>query len=230
MSVIYPGCSHGRPQSWETPRWTHLDEGFGVARPSGAVGPAWSEAVCSVRYKRHNPRSRRPSNLCWGAAVGADGCGWGLRGESSLLLLCLRIRKVWQKRKCGVKYGCLTISHSTVSIQPHVNRRGKSGVLPGRLRPRDGTWWHTVYPREPILHHLLLSTGGSCAAWGRRVPKSHAALSVLWGCDSRFRAFLTSAQASRLHPMCPSSQTSRQPVLHVGGREWCSPWGQRGGR
>lgn len=26
-----------------------------------------------------------------------------------------RIRKVWQKRKCGVKYGCLTISHSTVS-------------------------------------------------------------------------------------------------------------------
>lgn len=34
----------------------------------------------------------------------------------SLLLLFLppRIRKVWQKRKCGVKYGCLTISHSTV--------------------------------------------------------------------------------------------------------------------
>lgn len=54
---------------------------------------------------------------------------------------------MWQKRKCGVKYGCLTISHSTVSIQPHVNRRGKSGVLPGRLRPRDGTWWHTVYPQ-----------------------------------------------------------------------------------
>ena len=25
-----------------------------------------------------------------------------------------RIRKVWQKRKCGVKFGCLTISHSTV--------------------------------------------------------------------------------------------------------------------
>ncbi|RMB91177.1 hypothetical protein DUI87_32313 [Hirundo rustica rustica] len=25
------------------------------------------------------------------------------------------IRKVWQKRKCGVKYGCLTISHSTGS-------------------------------------------------------------------------------------------------------------------
>lgn len=31
----------------------------------------------------------------------------------SILLSC-RIRKVWQKRKCGVKFGCLTISHSTV--------------------------------------------------------------------------------------------------------------------
>lgn len=31
-------------------------------------------------------------------------------------LLCCRIRKVWQKRKCGVKFGCLTISHSTVRM------------------------------------------------------------------------------------------------------------------
>ncbi|XP_009330825.1 PREDICTED: arf-GAP with SH3 domain, ANK repeat and PH domain-containing protein 3-like, partial [Pygoscelis adeliae] len=28
------------------------------------------------------------------------------------------IRKVWQKRKCGVKYGCLTISHSTINRPP----------------------------------------------------------------------------------------------------------------
>lgn len=33
--------------------------------------------------------------------------------------LCFRIRKVWQKRKCGVKYGCLTISHSTVRFERH---------------------------------------------------------------------------------------------------------------
>lgn len=30
--------------------------------------------------------------------------------------LYCRIRKVWQKRKCGVKFGCLTISHSTVRM------------------------------------------------------------------------------------------------------------------
>uniref|UniRef100_A0A8C8ZM33 Arf-GAP with SH3 domain, ANK repeat and PH domain-containing protein 3 n=1 Tax=Prolemur simus TaxID=1328070 RepID=A0A8C8ZM33_PROSS len=28
------------------------------------------------------------------------------------------IRRVWQKRKCGVKYGCLTISHSTINRPP----------------------------------------------------------------------------------------------------------------
>lgn len=38
----------------------------------------------------------------------------GCSASSLLLFLLLRIRKVWQKRKCGVKYGYLTISHSTV--------------------------------------------------------------------------------------------------------------------
>ncbi|XP_016046132.1 arf-GAP with SH3 domain, ANK repeat and PH domain-containing protein 3 isoform X2 [Erinaceus europaeus] len=28
------------------------------------------------------------------------------------------IRRVWQKRKCGIKYGCLTISHSTINRPP----------------------------------------------------------------------------------------------------------------
>lgn len=34
------------------------------------------------------------------------------------VLLGFRIRRVWQKRKCGVKYGCLTISHSMVRPLP----------------------------------------------------------------------------------------------------------------
>lgn len=33
-----------------------------------------------------------------------------------IFFLSHRIRKVWQKRKCGVKFGCLTISHSTVRM------------------------------------------------------------------------------------------------------------------
>ena len=31
----------------------------------------------------------------------------------------LRIRKVWQRRKCSVKNGILTISHATVSVSAH---------------------------------------------------------------------------------------------------------------
>ncbi|XP_015504954.1 arf-GAP with SH3 domain, ANK repeat and PH domain-containing protein 3 isoform X2 [Parus major] len=40
------------------------------------------------------------------------------------------IRKVWQKRKCGVKYGCLTISHSTINRPPV-----KLNLLTCQVRP-----------------------------------------------------------------------------------------------
>uniref|UniRef100_A0A673C5A4 Arf-GAP with SH3 domain, ANK repeat and PH domain-containing protein 3-like n=1 Tax=Sphaeramia orbicularis TaxID=375764 RepID=A0A673C5A4_9TELE len=41
-----------------------------------------------------------------------------------------RIRKVWQKRKCGVKFGCLTISHSTINRPP-----AKLNLLTCQVRP-----------------------------------------------------------------------------------------------
>ncbi|XP_010113510.1 PREDICTED: arf-GAP with SH3 domain, ANK repeat and PH domain-containing protein 3 [Chlamydotis macqueenii] len=40
------------------------------------------------------------------------------------------IRKVWQKRKCGVKYSCLTISHSTINRPPV-----KLNLLTCQVRP-----------------------------------------------------------------------------------------------
>ncbi|KFR03423.1 Arf-GAP with SH3 domain, ANK repeat and PH domain-containing protein 3, partial [Nipponia nippon] len=40
------------------------------------------------------------------------------------------IRKVWQKRKCGVKYGCLTISHSMINRPPV-----KLNLLTCQVRP-----------------------------------------------------------------------------------------------
>uniref|UniRef100_A0A8C4XTL4 Arf-GAP with SH3 domain, ANK repeat and PH domain-containing protein 3 n=1 Tax=Falco tinnunculus TaxID=100819 RepID=A0A8C4XTL4_FALTI len=42
------------------------------------------------------------------------------------------IRKVWQKRKCGVKYGCLTISHSTINRPPV-----KLNLLTCQVRPHS---------------------------------------------------------------------------------------------
>ncbi|KAJ3612965.1 hypothetical protein NHX12_019222 [Muraenolepis orangiensis] len=43
---------------------------------------------------------------------------WGTEKSGFLLKKSDGIRKVWQKRKCGVKYGCLTISHSTINRPP----------------------------------------------------------------------------------------------------------------
>uniref|UniRef100_A0A8B9GBI6 Arf-GAP with SH3 domain, ANK repeat and PH domain-containing protein 3 n=1 Tax=Amazona collaria TaxID=241587 RepID=A0A8B9GBI6_9PSIT len=61
----------------------------------------------------------------WGAGMVLGPCN-----ASSLLFLLLRIRKVWQKRKCGVKYGCLTISHSTINRPPV-----KLNLLTCQVRP-----------------------------------------------------------------------------------------------
>uniref|UniRef100_A0A8D3BZ06 ArfGAP with SH3 domain, ankyrin repeat and PH domain 3 n=1 Tax=Scophthalmus maximus TaxID=52904 RepID=A0A8D3BZ06_SCOMX len=41
---------------------------------------------------------------------------YGTEKSGFLLKKSDGIRKVWQKRKCGVKFGCLTISHSTLNL------------------------------------------------------------------------------------------------------------------
>uniref|UniRef100_A0A8C9PNA9 ArfGAP with SH3 domain, ankyrin repeat and PH domain 3 n=1 Tax=Spermophilus dauricus TaxID=99837 RepID=A0A8C9PNA9_SPEDA len=51
------------------------------------------------------------------------------------------IRRVWQKRKCGVKYGCLTISHSTINRPPV-----KLTLLTCQVRPN---------PEEKRCFHLV---------------------------------------------------------------------------
>lgn len=46
-----------------------------------------------------------------------------------VFLSFFRIRRVWQKRKCGVKYGCLTISHSMVRALPCSEQTGAKPSL-----------------------------------------------------------------------------------------------------
>lgn len=55
---------------------------------------------------------------------------YGTEKSGFLLKKSDGIRKVWQKRKCGVKYGCLTISHSTINKQP-----AKLNLLTCQVRP-----------------------------------------------------------------------------------------------
>ncbi|XP_029900826.1 arf-GAP with SH3 domain, ANK repeat and PH domain-containing protein 3 isoform X3 [Myripristis murdjan] len=55
---------------------------------------------------------------------------YGTEKSGFLLKKSDGIRKVWQKRKCGVKYGCLTISHSTINRPP-----AKLNLLTCQVRP-----------------------------------------------------------------------------------------------
>ncbi|KAJ8289480.1 hypothetical protein GJAV_G00001770 [Gymnothorax javanicus] len=55
---------------------------------------------------------------------------YGSEKSGFLLKKSVGIRKVWQKRKCGVKYGCLTISHSTINRPP-----AKLNLLTCQVRP-----------------------------------------------------------------------------------------------
>ncbi|XP_037342562.2 arf-GAP with SH3 domain, ANK repeat and PH domain-containing protein 3 [Pungitius pungitius] len=55
---------------------------------------------------------------------------YGTEKSGFLLKKSDGIRKVWQKRKCGVKFGCLTISHSTINRPPT-----KLNLLTCQVRP-----------------------------------------------------------------------------------------------
>ncbi|XP_067099067.1 arf-GAP with SH3 domain, ANK repeat and PH domain-containing protein 3 isoform X2 [Osmerus mordax] len=55
---------------------------------------------------------------------------YGTEKSGFLLKKSDGIRKVWQRRKCGVKYGCLTISHSTINRPP-----AKLNLLTCQVRP-----------------------------------------------------------------------------------------------
>ncbi|XP_054470039.1 arf-GAP with SH3 domain, ANK repeat and PH domain-containing protein 3 [Anoplopoma fimbria] len=55
---------------------------------------------------------------------------YGTEKSGFLLKKSDGIRKVWQKRKCGVKFGCLTISHSTINRPP-----AKLNLLTCQVRP-----------------------------------------------------------------------------------------------
>ncbi|KAM9355230.1 arf-GAP with SH3 domain, ANK repeat and PH domain-containing protein 3 [Pholidichthys leucotaenia] len=55
---------------------------------------------------------------------------YGTERSGFLLKKSDGIRKVWQKRKCGVKFGCLTISHSTINRPP-----AKLNLLTCQVRP-----------------------------------------------------------------------------------------------
>uniref|UniRef100_A0ABI8A8G4 ArfGAP with SH3 domain, ankyrin repeat and PH domain 3 n=1 Tax=Felis catus TaxID=9685 RepID=A0ABI8A8G4_FELCA len=70
------------------------------------------------------------------------------------------IRRVWQKRKCGVKYGCLTISHSTINRPPV-----KLTLLTCQVRPNAEEKKCFDLVTHNRTYHFQAEDEHECEAW-----------------------------------------------------------------
>uniref|UniRef100_A0A670IQ17 Arf-GAP with SH3 domain, ANK repeat and PH domain-containing protein 3 n=1 Tax=Podarcis muralis TaxID=64176 RepID=A0A670IQ17_PODMU len=70
------------------------------------------------------------------------------------------IRKVWQKRKCGVKYGCLTISHSTINRPPV-----KLNLLTCQVRPHPEDKKSFDLVTHNRTYHFQAEDEHECIVW-----------------------------------------------------------------
>ncbi|XP_004592322.2 arf-GAP with SH3 domain, ANK repeat and PH domain-containing protein 3 [Ochotona princeps] len=70
------------------------------------------------------------------------------------------IRRVWQKRKCGVKYGCLTISHSMINRPPV-----KLTLLTCQVRPNPEEKKCFDLVTHSRTYHFQAEDEQECEAW-----------------------------------------------------------------
>ncbi|KAL2773209.1 arf-GAP with SH3 domain, ANK repeat and PH domain-containing protein 3 isoform b, partial [Daubentonia madagascariensis] len=70
------------------------------------------------------------------------------------------IRRVWQKRKCGVKYGCLTISHSMINRPPV-----KLTLLTCQVRPNPEEKKCFDLVTHNRTYHFQAEDERECEAW-----------------------------------------------------------------
>nr|XP_048681877.1 arf-GAP with SH3 domain, ANK repeat and PH domain-containing protein 3 isoform X2 [Caretta caretta] len=70
------------------------------------------------------------------------------------------IRKVWQKRKCGVKYGCLTISHSMINRPPV-----KLNLLTCQVRPHPEEKKCFDLVTHNRTYHFQAEDEQECVVW-----------------------------------------------------------------
>ncbi|KAK7903992.1 hypothetical protein WMY93_016599 [Mugilogobius chulae] len=70
------------------------------------------------------------------------------------------IRKVWQKRKCGVKFGCLTISHSTINRPP-----AKLNLLTCQVRPNPDDRRTFDLVTHNRTYHFQAEDEQECLIW-----------------------------------------------------------------
>ncbi|KAI1895079.1 hypothetical protein AGOR_G00102580 [Albula goreensis] len=85
---------------------------------------------------------------------------YGTEKSGFLLKKSDGIRKVWQKRKCGVKYGCLTISHSTINRPP-----AKLNLLTCQVRPNPDEKRTFDLVTHNRTYHFQAEDEQECMIW-----------------------------------------------------------------
>ncbi|MCJ8736606.1 hypothetical protein PDJAM_G00014340 [Pangasius djambal] len=104
---------------------------------------------------------------------------YGTEKSGFLLKKSDGIRKVWQKRKCGVKYGCLTISHSTINRPP-----AKLNLLTCQVRPNPEEKRNFDLVTHNRTYHFQAEDEQECMIWVSVLQNSkEAALNTALGGD-----------------------------------------------
>ncbi|XP_041703097.2 arf-GAP with SH3 domain, ANK repeat and PH domain-containing protein 1-like isoform X2 [Coregonus clupeaformis] len=122
------------------------------------------------------------------------------------------IRKVWQKRKCGVKYGCLTISHSTINRPP-----AKLNLLTCQVRPNPDERRTFDLVTHNRTYHFQAEDEQECVIWVSVLQnsKEEALNTVLGGDQPQF-------QDSGLQELARAVITE---LRHMPGNESCADCG-----
>uniref|UniRef100_UPI003AAAE9AF arf-GAP with SH3 domain, ANK repeat and PH domain-containing protein 3 n=1 Tax=Centroberyx gerrardi TaxID=166262 RepID=UPI003AAAE9AF len=137
---------------------------------------------------------------------------YGTEKSGFLLKKSDGIRKVWQKRKCGVKYGCLTISHSTINRPP-----AKLNLLTCQVRPNPEERRTFDLVTHNRTYHFQAEDEQECMIW----------VSVLQ--NSKEEALNTALGGDQLHLQDSGLQELSRAIItelrQMPGNEACADCG-----
>ncbi|XP_076013443.1 arf-GAP with SH3 domain, ANK repeat and PH domain-containing protein 3 isoform X2 [Genypterus blacodes] len=137
---------------------------------------------------------------------------YGTEKSGFLLKKSDGIRKVWQKRKCGVKFGCLTISHSTINRPP-----AKLNLLTCQVRPNPEDRRTFDLVTHNRTYHFQAEDEQECMIW----------VSVLQ--NSKEEALNTALGGDQLHLQDSGLQELSRAIItelrQMPGNEACADCG-----
>uniref|UniRef100_A0A672J6X9 Arf-GAP with SH3 domain, ANK repeat and PH domain-containing protein 1-like n=1 Tax=Salarias fasciatus TaxID=181472 RepID=A0A672J6X9_SALFA len=137
---------------------------------------------------------------------------YGTEKSGFLLKKSDGIRKIWQKRKCGVKFGYLTISHSTINRPP-----AKLNLLTCQVRPNPDDRRTFDLVTHNRTYHFQAEDEQECLIW----------MSVLQ--NSKEEALNTALGGDQLHLQDSGLQELSRSIIaelrHMPGNEACADCG-----